>query len=264
MNWGEPWYAGFRESQTEYRLKNQEYFQRNLMPAMLGWFSMRTNTSIEDVEWMLARSAAFDAGYDFVVREEALQANGQVDQIFQQISDWEKLRLAGAFSEEQKERMKDINNEFHLEAVSENSWNFHQIFVQRINHKKKVRQPGEPLYSQLEFTKPIENSTLQLIMTAEDATIKDIRLELNNYAELTLPITLKKGQSIRIQEGGRVLILDDNLRVINTLNIESSSLLLKRGDQLLSVDCSFENAGENPTLKVETRIMGEAELISKK
>jgi len=112
------------------------------MPAMLGWFSMRTNTSIEDVEWMLARSAAFDAGYAFVVREEALQANGQVDQIFQQISDWEKLRLAGAFSEEQKERMKDINNEFHLEAVSENSWNFHQIFVQRINHKKKVRNPG--------------------------------------------------------------------------------------------------------------------------
>ena len=26
MNWGEPWYAGFRESQTEYRLKNQAYF----------------------------------------------------------------------------------------------------------------------------------------------------------------------------------------------------------------------------------------------
>jgi len=24
MNWGEPWYAGFRESQTQYRLKNQD------------------------------------------------------------------------------------------------------------------------------------------------------------------------------------------------------------------------------------------------
>jgi hypothetical protein len=39
MNWGEPWYAGFRESQTEYRMKNQKYFKRNLMPGMLGWFS---------------------------------------------------------------------------------------------------------------------------------------------------------------------------------------------------------------------------------
>ena len=27
MNWGEPWYAGFRESQTLYRFKNQLYFE---------------------------------------------------------------------------------------------------------------------------------------------------------------------------------------------------------------------------------------------
>ena len=52
MNWGEPWYAGFRESQTEYRLKNQAYFTRNLMPHMLGWFSLRPNTSPEDIEWI--------------------------------------------------------------------------------------------------------------------------------------------------------------------------------------------------------------------
>ena len=66
MNWGEPWYAGFRESQTEYRLLNQDYFRRNYIPCMLGWFSMRPSTSIEDIEWMLARSAAFDAGYALV------------------------------------------------------------------------------------------------------------------------------------------------------------------------------------------------------
>ena len=40
MNWGEPWYAGFRESQTQYRFNNQAYFQRNFMPGMLGWFKM--------------------------------------------------------------------------------------------------------------------------------------------------------------------------------------------------------------------------------
>lgn len=50
MNWGEPWYAGFRESQTEYRLKNQAYFQRNMMPGMLGWFQMRPETSMEDID----------------------------------------------------------------------------------------------------------------------------------------------------------------------------------------------------------------------
>jgi len=50
MNWGEPWYAGFRESQTLYRFKNQVLFQRNYMPHMLGWFALRPNTSLEDTE----------------------------------------------------------------------------------------------------------------------------------------------------------------------------------------------------------------------
>ena len=54
MNWGEPWYAGFRESQTEYRFNNQAYFQRNFMPGMLGWLGMTGTTGIAEIEWMVA------------------------------------------------------------------------------------------------------------------------------------------------------------------------------------------------------------------
>jgi len=54
-NWGEPWYAGFRQSQTQYRLDNQRYFHRNLMPGMLGWFSLTSETSLEDVQWLPRR-----------------------------------------------------------------------------------------------------------------------------------------------------------------------------------------------------------------
>ena len=64
-NWGEPWYAGFRESQTYYRLMNQDFYRRNFIPSMLGWFSMSATTSIEDTEWLLARAAGFDAGFAF-------------------------------------------------------------------------------------------------------------------------------------------------------------------------------------------------------
>jgi len=63
MNWGEPWYAGFRESQTLYRFKNQAHFERNLMPRMLGWFALRPDTSLEDAEWLLAKAAGFKAGF---------------------------------------------------------------------------------------------------------------------------------------------------------------------------------------------------------
>jgi hypothetical protein len=53
----------FRESQLQLRLKNQQFYRRNLMPSMLGWFSLKAETSIEDIEWMLARGAGFDAGF---------------------------------------------------------------------------------------------------------------------------------------------------------------------------------------------------------
>ncbi len=107
MNWGEPWYAGFRESQTEYRLKNQKYFSRNMMPGMLGWFSMRETTSLEDIEWMLARSAGFDAGFAFVVSQRVLQVNGQTKEILNKVKNWEFARQNGAFTSEQKEEMKN-------------------------------------------------------------------------------------------------------------------------------------------------------------
>ncbi len=115
MNWGEPWYAGFRESQTEYRLKNQAYFRRNMMPGMLGWFQMKPETTLADVEWLLARSAAFDAGYAFVTSFDSLAKNPATDEILRAIGRWEKARLAGAFTAEQKRRMEDVRAEFHLE-----------------------------------------------------------------------------------------------------------------------------------------------------
>ncbi|MFO7826570.1 MAG: hypothetical protein R6V72_21730 [Cyclobacterium sp.] len=50
---------GIRESQTQYRLMNQDYYRRNLLPAMLGWFSMNAQTSIEDTEWLPGSGSRF-------------------------------------------------------------------------------------------------------------------------------------------------------------------------------------------------------------
>lgn len=261
MNWGEPWYAGFRESQTEYRLKNQAYFQRNLMPGMLGWFSMRANTPLEDVEWMLARSAAFDAGYAFVVNEESLMKNGQRDAILEQIGTWEKIRMAGGFSEAQKERMKGIENEFQLIKTGENNWNLHQIHVTRFTHEAKVRQPGEPLFTTHRFPNPVANSTLHFILRAEDASISSIKLELNNSRTILLPVRLNKGQSLRYSGGSYAELLDQSLNLLERVPIEASDFQLAEGEQSITVDASFSDSGEHPLLKVETRIQDLAEAI---
>lgn len=259
MNWGEPWYAGFRESQTEYRMKNQAYFQRNLMPGMLGWFSMRNNTPVEDIEWMLARSAAFNAGYAFVSGDRPFKTNGQSDEILRFIGEWEKARMAGAFTEEQKERMKNINNEFHLETISENQWNLYQIHSFKFKHEDKVRQPGEPVFSTFKFENPEENAVMNFILTAQDATISAFKIEMNNCCEIKIPVSLAAGESVKYSGGETASVLDSNLQKIKEIPIDISKLQIGKGNNSIVFDCTFSEKGKEPAAKFEVRISGKAE-----
>jgi hypothetical protein len=262
MNWGEPWYAGFRESQTEYRLKNQAYFQRNLMPGMLGWFSMRDNTPVEDIEWMLARSAAFNAGYAFVSGSESFKTNGQSNEILKLIGEWEKARMSNAFTETQKEKMKDINNEYHLETISENHWNLYPVHSFKFNHEDKVKQPGEPLFSTFAFENPEESGIMNFILTAKDATISNVTIELDNSRNITLPITLAAGESARYSGGGIVEILNSTLLKIRTVNIAPELIQLSQGNHSIQFECVFSNKEKESAAKLEIRIPGKPEEIS--
>lgn len=130
-NWGEPWYAGFRESQTLYRFKNQLFYTRNLLPRMLGWFALRPNTSLADAEWLLARSAGYDAGFALATSFDsaAQQKAGSVEAmeprkaaILDAVRIWEGARMARAFPEKIRARLRDNRLEFQLEAAGEGQW----------------------------------------------------------------------------------------------------------------------------------------------
>ncbi len=130
-NWGEPWYAGFRQSQTLYRLKNQLFYTRNLIPRMLGWFSVRAETTLEDAGWLCARAAGYDAGFALATSFEskATQSSGAVAgmdkkkaEILEVIKQWETARQSNAFPESLKPGLQDVNREFHLAAVAPGEW----------------------------------------------------------------------------------------------------------------------------------------------
>jgi len=130
-NWGEPWYAGFRQSQTLYRLKNQLFYTRNLIPRMLGWFAVRAETTPEDAEWLCARAAGYDAGFALATSFEskATQASGDLAGISKNqaaildvVKQWETARRAGAFPESLKPQLQDVDREFHLVVVGPGEW----------------------------------------------------------------------------------------------------------------------------------------------
>ena len=125
-NWGEPWYAGFRQSQTLYRLKNQLFFTRNLLPHMLGWFSLRGDQH-RGCGMACACAAGFDAGFALATSfdSKATQSSGGVAgmdsrkaALFEVIKQWETARMSGAFPESIKAELQDVQREFRFAAWS--------------------------------------------------------------------------------------------------------------------------------------------------
>ncbi len=150
-NWGEPWYAGFRESQTLYRFKNQLFYTRNLLPRMLGWFSLRPQTTLADAEWLLARAAGYDAGFALAMSHDSLaqqaaassgagQVGGSVGAILDAVREWETARLAGAFSPEQRAQLRDNAREFHLERVGDGQWDLSTVVDGQRRSATRVRR----------------------------------------------------------------------------------------------------------------------------
>ena len=114
-NWGEPWYGGFRESQADSRLQNQPYLERNYMPNMLGWFQLTASTTPEDIEWMMARAAGFHAGFALVATQKNLEDNPKTPQVLGLIKLWQEASSNRVFTAQQLVRLKDTENDFHLE-----------------------------------------------------------------------------------------------------------------------------------------------------
>jgi hypothetical protein len=254
MNWGEPWYAGFRESQTEYRLKNQPYFRRNLMPGMLGWFKMTKQTSIEDVEWMLARSAAFDAGYAFVTGYEALRGNGFTDRILAAIGAWERARMAGAFPPEQRRRMEDVQREFHLDSTTSGGWQLTEIFPRVVRYgpaappsgargpavppSPGARQPaGEPQTATLTFDVAGDAQPLPWVLSADSGAVAGCRITLDGRDALTTGVQLRTGWSLRYERGVVAEVRNaDNVRTA-TIPVGEGGFRVAPGPHTITLGC---------------------------
>ena len=255
MNWGEPWYAGFRESQTEYRLKNQKYFDRNYIPNMLGWFLMRPNTSIEDIEWLLARSAAFNAGYAFVSSYEAFEKNGNTEQILALIGIWERARLQNIFPEETRELMEDVNNEFHLQKQDEDKFVLSRIYPFRATHLKKPGQPGEPDFTQLPLYNPGEEQIIAFIITSAKGKLVNPVLEIDGSRNITIPVVLNEEEHVKFN-GEFAEVYSAEWQLLKSISLDKNLLTISPGNHSLDVSCNF--TGSEGEMKVEVRLVGEA------
>ena len=248
MNWGEPWGEEMRKGQVASRIKNQDYFRRNLFPRMLGWFLVRLAernfeaTSPEDLEWALSESAGFDAGYAMSINMKTLKNHGQIDRLLEAMKNWDALRYANVFTEDQKKRLKDPETEWHLEKQDDKNYLLYPLFISdRFRCNLSEMQPGQPGGADWSWKSPEEGTFALRIKVEGEGAIAD--------PSFTTPLGIVKiegklqaHQYILLDHQGRATLTDQNYNVLSELNVQGKALL-PRGASGVSFSC--ETAGND-------------------
>jgi len=261
-NWGEPWYGGFRESQGDYRLENQPLLERNYMPNMLGWFLLSPTTSAEDIEWMMARAAGYNAGFAMVASYNSLKKNPNTNQLLELIRLWQEAYKAKIFSADQVVRLKNPENDFHLENDN-NGWKLYPFKKYRFEHFKQVFQPGQPTFSEWLFENSDAEQPLNFNLTiiGNEGIVSNPWIELDNYFKLELPGEFKVGYSIAC-DGKTVKLYNDKGSFTKEIILTQSIPNLTSGQHSLKFDCDFPGEQE---LKIRfiVKTISSPELIKK-
>jgi hypothetical protein len=263
INWGEPWYGSFRQSQQEHRFSLQPFFGRNYMPNMLGWFLLTPSTSVEDVEWMMSVAAGYRAGYALVVSYKTYTTNPDMDRIIETIVSWEEAKKLNIFSETQQQLLKDTLYDFHLEKHTDHQWVLQYYDKTWFRYTTTERQPGEPVYQIWEFNnngaeQPIH---LQLQMFGENGPAENIRIELDNYFSFPIPEKLKKGESIVWDGSSQLKMYSEKGRFLKTITIASGILPLSTGIHRIKVQTN-PIEGDDSYLQGIIKLKGKSEEIS--
>jgi len=263
INWGEPWYASFRESQSRYRFDNQPFLERNYLPNMLGWFLMTPDTRLEDIEWMEARAAGYKAGYAFVAEYETFQNNPATDAIIDTIRSWEEAKRKGAFSDEQRARLKDPERDFHLERAGDGRWVLQNFDKLRFEHVKKVLQPGQPAGSTWTFSNGAgpQSLHLHLLLTGgDDAEARGIEIEVDRFFRASVPSVLKKGQSLVWDGTDAILLYSDKGQLLERIALGRALPPLAPGSHEIAIEAGLGGTGD-PVLKGTIKLMTTTEAV---
>ena len=275
FNWGEPWGAATREGQLEWRLSNQRYFARNFIPPMLGWFLIRSAsdrfeaTAPDEIEWVLSKAAGFGAGFALVADTAVLRRNGNIETLLATVREWEKARRAGAFTPEQRERLREPKGDWHLEPVDDGRWNLHPVHVSKpLVCNPAELQPGQPGGADWTYFNKYADQSLKFVLRVmpsygnEDASVKRLTLYTSGVY-MTFDTEIKPNQYL-VCDGGRTgKIYDQNWNLLQTLQASADAPMIRYGGQTVSFSCKFEG-DPKPSVSVKILAWGDPETVEAK
>ena len=256
INENELWIGIMRNKIVETLTQKQEFYRNNLMPWMIGNFQIRLAdknrdaTTIEELEWFLSKAAAFDAGFGLDFSAETMKKHGLTDKFLNAINNWETLRLAGAFTEAQKERLKDPYENWHIEKRNDSTY---WLFQQQTSRQYTCESDLSPcdtckFWGSMNGNwnwKSHSDSPLSFIVKVEGkGCISDICV-ITSSGKLTFPCTVKAGQYLIYD--GNARITDLNFNTIEEFYPQDTAMgafKLFEGENQISFTCPFKGEGK--------------------
>ena len=132
MNWGELTQSA-KIDIDEYRSKRCQYYDENLLPKGMGWWRVGLcthdweATRMEDVEYLLAKAAGHNATHAMQTHPPNLRKHGYGEACLALVRAWAEAREQGAFSEVQRQRLREKGRDFHLDRVGEGQWTLTEV-----------------------------------------------------------------------------------------------------------------------------------------
>lgn len=268
MNWGEPWGEEMRQGQIENRIKNQEYYKRNLFPRMLGWFLIRLQerkfecSTLEDLEWALAKSAGFDAGYALVINVNTLKKHGQIDYMLETVKNWDELRLADVFTDKQKAELKKTETEWKLEKIDDKNFNLFPVDIsKRYTCDLSELQPGQPGGADWSLDTQHGGSYALRIRIQGEGVIQNPSFTTPKGV-IKFIGEVEAGQYLLYDFNQKATITDKNFNYIRDIEAQGSAEV-EQGVSAIAFACDFDSS-DSPEVEVRFITRGKPEVVSKK
>lgn len=272
-NWGEPWGANMREGQIDLREVNQPFYKRNLFPRMIGWFLLRLAdkkfeaTALDDVEWMLAKAAGYDAGFAACIDEKVIKQHGYMDVYLETIKQWERARRIKAFSDEQREKFLPRNADWHLKAVGKDEWTLYPVNVSKYYVcDPDYLQPGQPGGADWGYTNPFEKQPVHFRLKAKSiyrdcrGSIENLGFRVDNKL-YTFKCTLEANQYLIYEGGLEARLCDENFNEIQKVAMSRTEpIYVKRGNNAIAFTCDFKGE-EKPEAHIKFIVYGQGEQV---
>lgn len=108
----------------------------NFFPSGMGAnFPIKANSTVAQYEHIQAISVGIGSTYSLQLNQQDVESCPQKDAIFKAVSTWERARAADAFPRWVKKQLADPANQFHLEQLTDNSWQLYKTDFDGTNRK---------------------------------------------------------------------------------------------------------------------------------